>query len=111
MVKNGVHAINSQVVADTSGPSLLLRSSVLTEAFLHLAFMASASAPLNRWARTQVERETFINGLNQKIQRAASIPDVLQIATRELGQVLNARRATAQVNNPIKNAGSSASAS
>jgi len=62
-------------------------------------------------ARTQVERETFINALNQKIQRAASIPDVLEIAARELGQMLGARRAVAQVNNPTKNINTTVSSS
>lgn len=56
-------------------------------------------------ARNQVERETFINALNQKIQRAASIPDVLEIAARELGQILNAQRTVAQVNNPDRPTG------
>jgi nitrate/nitrite-specific signal transduction histidine kinase len=56
-------------------------------------------------ARNQVERETFINALNQKIQRAASIPDVLEIAARELGQILNAQRTVAQINNPDRAGG------
>ncbi len=45
----------------------------------------------------QAERETLINFISQKIQRAATIEDVLQVAVIELGHALNTPRANVQL--------------
>jgi putative methionine-R-sulfoxide reductase with GAF domain len=47
--------------------------------------------------RRRAELEGWVNTINQKIQRANSIENVLQIAVGELGQALGASRASAQV--------------
>jgi nitrate/nitrite-specific signal transduction histidine kinase len=48
-------------------------------------------------AEQQAQRETIINTVTEKIQRATTVESVLQIATRELGQALRAQRASANV--------------
>ena len=48
-------------------------------------------------AQRQAERETLINTIGQKIQGATSMESVLQIAARELGQALGARRSSVQL--------------
>lgn len=62
--------------------------------------VALQSARAYEQTQQQAERELFINTLNQKIQKAGSVEDILQIATRELGQVLGASQVVAQVKNP-----------
>ena len=47
--------------------------------------------------QNQAEREAMLNAINQKIQNATRIEDVVQIAAHELGQALGAQRAVAQV--------------
>lgn len=48
-------------------------------------------------AQRQADRETFVNTISQRIQSAGDVESVLQIAARELGQALDAQRATIQV--------------
>jgi len=48
-------------------------------------------------AQRQADRETFVNTVSQRIQSAGDVESVLQIAARELGQALDAQRATIQV--------------
>lgn len=52
------------------------------------------------YARVQreAEREARLNDINRKIQSAVSLEAVLETATRELGQALRARSATAEIN-------------
>lgn len=50
-----------------------------------------------RQTQQQAERETKINTITEKIQRAATVERVLEIAARELGQALGAQRATIQL--------------
>lgn len=54
-------------------------------------------------ARAQADLETQVNVISQKIQRAASVEDVLQTAIREVGLALGAARVTAsvQVSQPV----------
>jgi GAF domain-containing protein len=48
-------------------------------------------------AQGQAERETLINVINQKVQRATTLDGMLQIVARELGQALGAQRAKVQL--------------
>jgi methyl-accepting chemotaxis protein len=48
-------------------------------------------------AQRQADRETLLNTIGQKIQRATTIEDVLQTTVRELGQALGSQRATIQL--------------
>ncbi len=59
-------------------------------------------------AQFQAEHEMVLADVTQKIQQATSIDDVLQVAVRELGQVLNARRSSVELHNSVlpKNGGS-----
>ncbi|MBI3244808.1 MAG: GAF domain-containing protein [Chloroflexi bacterium] len=56
--------------------------------------VALQNARLYRALQSQADRETLINLIGQKIQSATSVESVLQIAARELGQVLGAQRAS-----------------
>jgi len=53
-------------------------------------------------ARQQAERAALINTIGQKIQRANSVENVLQIAVGELGQALRVRRASVELSNPTR---------
>jgi len=48
-------------------------------------------------ARTQAELEAQANAISQKIQRATSVEDALQVAIRELGLVVGASRVQARI--------------
>jgi GAF domain-containing protein len=51
-------------------------------------------------AQRRAERETLINTIAQQIQSTTTIDSALQIATRELGRVLSARRTVVQIGLP-----------
>jgi GAF domain-containing protein len=53
-------------------------------------------------ARKRAEREAAINEINQKIQTALSVDEVLQIATRELAQTLGATQTVVQLHSPLR---------
>jgi HAMP domain-containing protein len=53
-------------------------------------------------ARDQAKMETLVNAIGQKIQRAGTVEDTLQIAIRELGLALGASRVKARIENPDK---------
>jgi putative methionine-R-sulfoxide reductase with GAF domain len=48
-------------------------------------------------AQHQAEKETLINTISEKIQRATTIEAVLQVAARELSQMTGAKRASVQL--------------
>ena len=48
-------------------------------------------------AQYQAEHEQLITDVTQKVQQATSIEEVLQVAVRELGRALNARRASVEL--------------
>jgi len=52
--------------------------------------------------RDQAKLETLVNTIGQKIQRAGTVEDTLQIAIRELGLALGASRVKARIENPDK---------
>jgi GAF domain-containing protein len=49
-------------------------------------------------AKRRADRETLIGSISQKIQSATTIEDALQVAIRELGHALNAKRSSVQLN-------------
>lgn len=51
-------------------------------------------------SKSQAKLELLVNTISQKIQRAATVGDTLQIAIREMGQALGASRATIHVSTP-----------
>jgi GAF domain-containing protein len=53
-------------------------------------------------ARDKAKLETLVNTIGQKIQRAGTVEDTLQIAIRELGLALGASRVKARIENPDK---------
>jgi GAF domain-containing protein len=54
-------------------------------------------------ATKRANRESLINTINQKIQSTTSIESALEIATREIGQQLKARRAAAEIGTTAAN--------
>jgi GAF domain-containing protein/HAMP domain-containing protein len=48
-------------------------------------------------SRAQAELESLVNSIGQKIQRAATVDDTLQIAIRQIGVALGASRVTANI--------------
>jgi putative methionine-R-sulfoxide reductase with GAF domain len=55
--------------------------------------VALNNAQLYEQTQRVAEREALVNRINQQIQRAATVEDVLQVASRELGQALGATQA------------------
>jgi putative methionine-R-sulfoxide reductase with GAF domain len=51
-------------------------------------------------SKTQAEFETLVNTIGQKIQRATTLEDTLQVAIRELGSALGAARVKATLGRP-----------
>lgn len=62
--------------------------------------IALQNARLYESAQTQARRESVANSIGQKLQTAADIESVLQIAAQELGKALNSQRATVQLSTP-----------
>jgi putative methionine-R-sulfoxide reductase with GAF domain len=69
----------------------------LLQAIADQVSIAVRNAQAYTQTQQQAYREKRINRINEKIQSAATIEDVLQITARELGQALSARRASVQV--------------
>lgn len=59
--------------------------------------VALENARLFREAERKGVRESLVNEIGQKIQRAHSVDAVLRIATQELGQALNSHRTRVQI--------------
>lgn len=54
-------------------------------------------------ATKRAERETLINVINQRVQSATTVESALEIATREIGHLLKARRAVVEIGFPTQN--------
>lgn len=52
-------------------------------------------------AKKQAEREATLNAVNQRIQNANSIDDVLKIAVEEVGRAMGNQKARIELHNPI----------
>jgi putative methionine-R-sulfoxide reductase with GAF domain len=69
----------------------------LIQAIANQVAIALQNARAYDQSRSQAEFETLVNTINQKIQRATSVDDVLQIAAREVGQALEGARVRASL--------------
>ena len=67
--------------------------------------IALRNAHLYSQVQRQADRETMINEISQKIQRAVDMDGVLQVTAQELGQSLGVRRATVQLSGHRKDNG------
>jgi GAF domain-containing protein len=74
----------------------------LVQSLANQVAVALQNARLYTQAQHQAERETFLNSISQRIQRATSIEAVLQIAAEELGRTTGATQATVQLTNPVR---------
>jgi GAF domain-containing protein len=54
-------------------------------------------------ATKRANRESLINSINQRIQSATSVETALEIATREIGKQLKARRAIVEIGSLLTN--------
>lgn len=77
----------------------------LLQSIANQVAIAFQNARLYEEAQRTAERETLVNAINQQIQKAVTVEDVLQIATRELGQALGARRTSVQLAASSQSAG------
>ncbi len=84
------------VQQDTVG-SLTEIDAQLLESVANQVSIALRNARLYEGAQTQARREAVVNSIGQKLQTAADIESVLQIAAQELGKALNSQRATVQL--------------
>jgi putative methionine-R-sulfoxide reductase with GAF domain len=69
----------------------------LIQSIANQVAIAVQNAQVYRRTQSQAVREARITAINQRIQSATSIENVLQIAVSELGQVLNAETANIEV--------------
>jgi GAF domain-containing protein len=69
----------------------------LYEATARNASVSVSNRLLFEQTQKRADREAIINTINQKIQSATSVEGALQIAAREIGQRLKARRATVEL--------------
>jgi GAF domain-containing protein len=74
----------------------------LVQSLANQVAVALQNARLYTQAQLQAERETLLNSVSQRIQRATSIEAVLQIAAEELGRTMGASRTTVQLASPAR---------
>lgn len=72
----------------------------LLELVANQVAIAIRNARMYESSQTQARRETIANSIGQRLQTAADIESVLQIAAQELGKALNSQRATVQLSTP-----------
>lgn len=70
---------------------------VLLQALASQVAISLQNARAYEQSRAQVELESLVNVIGQKIQRAASMEEVLQTAARELGTAIGATRVSASI--------------
>jgi len=69
----------------------------LLELVANQVAIAIRNARMYESSQTQARRETIANSIGQRLQTAADIESVLQIAAQELGKAFNSQRATVQL--------------
>ncbi len=74
----------------------------LLQSLANQVAIALSNARSYEEARVRADLETRVNTISQKIQAAPSVEQVLEIAARELGQALGARRASVQLSSLAK---------
>jgi putative methionine-R-sulfoxide reductase with GAF domain len=70
------------------------QDSSLLQSVANQVAVALNNARLYEQAQRAAQREALINRINQQIQRATTVEDVLQIATQELGETLRVEKAS-----------------
>ena len=83
----GVLDVQHNIVHGLAQTDIDLLQSLTTQTAIALRNARTYTA-----TQVQVEQETRLNTINQKIDAAQSIEEVMQIAVRELGQVLGAEK-------------------
>jgi GAF domain-containing protein/HAMP domain-containing protein len=84
-------------VQQNEAGSLTETDAQLLESVANQVAIALRNARLYEGAQTQARQETIANSIGQKLQTAADIESVLQIAAQELGKALKTQRATIQL--------------
>jgi GAF domain-containing protein len=69
----------------------------LIQSIANQVAIALQNAKLYQDAQHKAEHETLVNKVNQRIQNAATIEHVLQVAAKELGNALGGRRTSVQL--------------
>jgi putative methionine-R-sulfoxide reductase with GAF domain len=77
----------------------------LLQSIANQVAIALQNAELYQYAQQAAEREAVVNVINQRIQQAASLDDVLQTAAEEIGRALGTRETTIQLDAGITAAG------
>jgi putative methionine-R-sulfoxide reductase with GAF domain len=89
-------------VQQNEAGSLTEADAQLLESVANQVAIALRNARLFEEAQTQARQEAIVNAIGQKLQTAADIESVLQIAAQELGNVLNTKRAVVQLGTTIQ---------
>jgi putative methionine-R-sulfoxide reductase with GAF domain len=69
----------------------------LVQSIANQVAVALQNAEAYTQAQYMAEREMMVSNINQHIQRATTVDDVLKVAVRELGQVLDAQKSSVQI--------------
>lgn len=88
----GVLDVQQNIVDGLSMQDVVLLTSIANQ-----VAVAVQNARLYTQTQQQAEREARLNLIGQKIQQTSTIEDTLQVVLRELGQALNASRASVQL--------------
>ena len=89
----GVLDVQQDVVNGLSEDDVSLLRSIANQ-----VAVALQNARLYTDAQRQADRQSLLNTITQRIRNASTLEGVLQVAARELGTALNARRAAVQLN-------------
>ncbi len=84
-------------VQQTTAGALTRADADLLQSIATQVGVALRNAQAYERAERQIQREAVLNTVNQKLQAATTVEQVLKVTVDELGQALNAQRARAQV--------------